>query len=881
MRISRTLTWACLAVCTVMVLGAVPQTPSQTNPKPSQISFFKPSEDDLLLMSLVLERVDLTDELEAYRNGSGVLFPLGEFCRLLEIGVRTTPADGTAEGFVGRIDRTFSLDLRQHRIKVSGKDVPYDPDFIRAQRSDIYVDYRALNAWFALGIEVNENGMAIVVNPKEPLPLQRRLERENLASQIKSGGNRDPGFAHVPNPYQAFGSLAIDQSLSFNQANALGAKTTSVRYAAQFASDFAQGGLNGNFDLESRMGPTGLLSYGLKNPDGGLFGFLNARQATIGDTTSLDLPMVSSAHLTSGMAVSNAPLSQGGASGVTTLTGPLPSGWDVELYRGNALIGYEEATAKGTYTFQNVPLRLGTNLFRLVFNGPLGERREETQTKNVVGTLAPGALQYNMYLGGNPGSPEWAAQTDFGLKRDLTAFSSFASEPMYGGNHDYSTVGMRGYFANALISAVLVDDPASGHASQIGGQWNWGRASVNLSQTTVNGLESSIYGRQLNPDKSDTELHVSNLSFPNWSHFLPADIEVTRQETVLGTQEWQTTGRLSYQKNGLGITNVSSWLSQSGAQGQRTGELMVTSFQNGQSLEGSLNYQWLTSPSIVSLALRTSRILRDRRMLTLGLYETPQDGDIGITGTLVRNDGDFAYGLTLSMSRTQGISLGLNISFGLERNPANGKWVTSARSQATQGSVLVHVFLDSKGTGRFESGDAPMAGVQIFVNDVSCENLTGEDGTVLISGIAPYQPADIRILESSMENPLMISELPGLRINARPGNIQTIEMPVIATAEIAGTVYTLEDKSPSPASGVMVEVVTKEGTVLLTQRSAYDGYFSIDRVPVGKYTIRAKAMGASASKSVVVPPEGAYLDGIDLTLVQGAKGKVTAKSSSL
>ena len=69
--------------------------------------------------------------------------------------------------------------------------------------------------------------------------------------------------------------------------------------------------------------------------------------------------------------------------------------------------------------------------------------------------------------------------------------------------------------------------------------------------------------------------------------------------------------------------------------------------------------------------------------------------------------------------------------------------------------------------------------------------------------------------------------------------------------------------------------------MLLTQRSAYDGYFSIDRVPVGKYTIRAKAMGASTSKSVVVPPEGAYLDGIDLTLVQGAKGKVTAKSSSL
>ncbi|MDR3692574.1 MAG: carboxypeptidase-like regulatory domain-containing protein [Fimbriimonas sp.] len=868
MNIFRALACAGLMICSAHVLGATTQSIGQTNLKTDAVSFVKPSEDDLLLLSLVLEEIDLTDEIEAYRNGAGVLLPLGAICRLLEIAVRTTPADGTAEGFVGRSSRTFSLDVRQKRIKVSGKDEPYDPAYVQVQRNDIYVDYRALNKWLALGIEINENGLAIYVNPKDQLPLQRRLRRENLANQLNKGEYHDPGFARVPNPYQALGSPAIDQSLSFGDAEATRAKSTSIRYDAQFASDFAEGSLDGSLDLESRTGPAGLLSFVLKNQEGGLLGSLNARQETIGYTTSLDLPLVSSSHAITGFAASNDPVSQVGPAKTTTLTGPLQPGWDVELFRGEALIGYQEENGPGKYEFKNVALHPGTNKFRLIFDGPLGERREEVQTRNVVGTLEPGSLQYEAVIGGSASSPEWAAQSSLGIKRDLTVFTSIASEPVDGGRHLYSTVGMRGYFANALITTCIVDDPASGQASQIDGEWAWGRAFVGLSQTNVTGLVSGIYGREQDPDRSDTELRLQNLTMPNWSHLLPADLEISRRETVFGTQEWKAEGRLSYQRNGLSITNMTSTQTQTGTTDHRTGELMFSRFQNGHSTEANLNYDWSGTPTIVSLGFRTSRVLRDGRMLAFGAYESPGDGDLGVTGSLYRNDDNYAYGLILDVSRARGIMLGLTISFGMVRNPSSGKWMTTARSQAMQGSVLIRVFQDSKGTGHLAKGDARVAGVAIYVNDSAFPKLTGPDGTVLIDGLAAYQPADIKVVEASMENPLMISALPGLRITPRPGNVQTIDMPVIATAEVAGTVYTLQDRRLSAASGVLVEVIDRDGRVVLSQRSAFDGYYSISRVPVGSYAVRAKAFGVETSKKIVVPPEGAYLDGIDLTLSQ-------------
>jgi len=253
--------------------------------------------------------------------------------------------------------------------------------------------------------------------------------------------------------------------------------------------------------------------------------------------------------------------------------------------------------------------------------------------------------------------------------------------------------------------------------------------------------------------------------------------------------------------------------------------------------------------------------------LTLGAYESPQDGNIGVSATLSQNAGAYAYGLSLDVSRLQGINLGFSLSFGAIRNPSSGKWMTSAQSEATTGAVLIRIFLDKNGTGHPGHGNTPLPDIAVFVNDSPFARVTASDGTLLVDGLKAYFPADIRISESTLENPLLICGIPGLRINPRPGNIQTIDLPVVATAEVAGTVTIKEDKTLRAATGVLVEVIDHAGKVLQHQRTAYDGYYTLSRVPVGTFTVRATAYGVTASKRIIVPPDGAYLDGIDLTLV--------------
>lgn len=59
------------------------------------------------------------------------------------------------------------------------------------------------------------------------------------------------------------------------------------------------------------------------------------------------------------------------------ITGPLPSGWDAELYLNNQLIGFRQSGLDGRYEFKNIPVNYGLNDFKVVLYGPYGEVREE------------------------------------------------------------------------------------------------------------------------------------------------------------------------------------------------------------------------------------------------------------------------------------------------------------------------------------------------------------------------------------------------------------------------------------------------------------------------------------------------------------------------
>ena len=78
------------------------------------------------------------------------------------------------------------------------------------------------------------------------------------------------------------------------------------------------------------------------------------------------------------------------------LRGILPSGYEVELYRNDILVGSIARAANDQYEFLEVPVDYGLNVFRLVFYGPQGQRREEVRRITVGdGRLAKGQFEYD------------------------------------------------------------------------------------------------------------------------------------------------------------------------------------------------------------------------------------------------------------------------------------------------------------------------------------------------------------------------------------------------------------------------------------------------------------------------------------------------------
>ena len=146
------------------------QTPSALTPVE------RPVEDELIL-EVRLGRFIVSDGMLGYLHRGGVLLPLDEMARALELAITADPAAGRAEGWFLAENRRFSLDLARGEVKVEGRPARYDENLVEPHVEDIYVDTTLLSQWFPVDFEFDLSRLLITVTSREPLPLEARRER--------------------------------------------------------------------------------------------------------------------------------------------------------------------------------------------------------------------------------------------------------------------------------------------------------------------------------------------------------------------------------------------------------------------------------------------------------------------------------------------------------------------------------------------------------------------------------------------------------------------------------------------------------------------------------------------------------------------------------
>ena len=852
----------------------------------SGVMVVEPNEEELLLCSLNLNRLFLSDQLEVYVKPQGLFLPMGTICGLLEFGLEVDPTQGSASGYLWDEEHPFSLDMASQSIMVAGKQLSYDASHVEAHPDDIYVEVSQLSAWLGLAIAADRYIAAVAVQPTTKLPIQLRLEREQrgTAKATRYGITERSYYPRSVNPYHFLDGCNLDFSVNSSLSSYGSGGNATIGgpyYSALLTGDLLW--MSGSLAVTGKLDgpdftPTSL--YGLlrrTDPDGELFGPLGATAFSIGKVSAV-LPSLSGASASGyGAMISSYALTSSSYFDLQTLTGPLLSGWDVELYRNESYLDYRKADESGIYAFADIPLVFGTNVLRLEFHGPLGQKKTEEHVYTVGSNMVkPGTFSYRASATAGDEGGQYAFQTTYGLSQALTLNASALSGAFSDGRNLHAQAGVAGYFSRLQFDASAgYDARHTGFAGDLGLRtqllglgfsWrgtyldrNW--AWANDSYSTPSYLARSV----LRADGLKWKLQklYSTLS-SSWTSTWYRNSD---WYNILTLRQYNSY-RNFYLNNVVNLHHY--WYGESSsylfyAEGSSAARLSLGRIYLGASCDYDVYPELLFNSlscsaeaglplSIQGSATVSYSFLYDVASASVSLYREVNPVKVGLTG---------------AWSSLKAFSIGLSVSTSIALDARYGAVAASSRSSAGQGSIVARTFIDTNYNGKWDKGEKPLKGVGFIVNDNGGAVVTNAEGEAFLRGLSANVPVNVEIDKTSLEDLLLVPASKGVSCVLHPGTAARLDFPLWITREITGTVWSVEGDLRRSLAGATLELLDASGAVVGSVRSAYDGYYSFSAVKVGEYTLRlirkiADGTVKYMSRIVLIPAEGGYVDGVDL-----------------
>ncbi len=840
---------------------------------------------NLLLFELILDNEQLVDGLTAYETNNDILLPLGELTRLLTIGVTVDYRTKVASGFILSEDRIFRVDMASQTATLASGTQPFTSEQVRWIDDDIYVSSKLLQSWFPLDLQIDLSRLSATVIPREKLPIQLRLERERLAKGLgrRGGDYIDPGYPRASKEYDLISMPFIDQTLGVDVTNNNGLQEWNAAYSAFMTADLL--GTEASMYLTStkaKPDPDVRIILARYDPDAQLFGPLRARSAVAGNITVPALVNVLRGGAGgNGIMLSNRPLDQSSSYGLQTLRGDLPVGWDVTLYFNDALIGFQQSRPDGFYVFEDQPLVYGTNEFRLVFNGPLGQTRVERQVYVLDQTMTkPGEFFYTFATqhADTGGGKRQTMQFDFGLTKNIALTGGLVRLPdgLNGVQQSYTNFGIRGSTSGMLLSADYVRNDSGGSLYALGLKTQIRRFSIDYTHTKLqDNFVSDFYTATTDPVDIRDRGRITG-AIPVTEKFrLPIALDVKREATLAGLKTYDATGRISANILNTNLTNSVSWRSMDGSSDTADGALQVSRRLAGFGVSGQLVYLLEPTTKISSYALTVDKNFGEAMRASGGILHSLDPSVTTFTAGLNRNFGSFGLGVSSRYTTTGEFAVGMQLFMAMGRDPRTGKWMLDWQPMASAGAISTRTYIDANTNGQFDPGETPISGVGYTLNGGMRHPVKSDElGLAYLNRISPKQYTDIAIDPGTLEDPQWVPESPGYRVLARPGKAQVLDFPVVMTGEIDGTVYLKTgDEKPRGIGHAQVELVDAKGDIAVTTSSAFDGYYILTAIRPGIYTVRispeqAEKLGliSSEGKKIEITADGKFINGLNFTV---------------
>ncbi|MBW3563648.1 MAG: SPOR domain-containing protein [Acidobacteria bacterium] len=840
------------------------------------ITIVDPADEDLLLLEVVLEGTVLADAVAAYSGpGGGTFLPLEAMSDVVGLAVSVDPPEGLATGFILEESRTFHLDVARREVTISGKVRKFPDTLVEVYADDIYVESTLLSDWLPITFDVDLFALRVQVRPREPLPLQRRLERERKIRHWRLRlMTRDPGYPRVSTGFRLWEIPTIDQTLRFtldeseSQANYSTYATGDLLF---MESEIYLSGTDDDFFDTSR------LTLRRRDPYGELGGRLGATEVALGHVIHPSSSLLTNSSAPEpGLLLTNMPLHRPDEFDRHSFRGNLPPGWDVELYHNGSLIGYQQSRPDGQYEFVDVPLLFGMNFFRLVFYGPQGQRREEEHRFLLGESLTlPGRFEYRLVA--NVESEETRRGSmllSYGLNRHLTGIAEVASIPTELGSRSYGKLGLRTFWDAVYAYGDYVQDESGAHAWEGGLQTRLIGTNVLLNRTELSpGFFSQVFPFAVDPVVTIDRLRLDT-AIPAWVlPRIPISLQVERRSLASGKTETVARNRISANYKGLSVSNIAVWREVTGEETLLEGSLQLSRYIRDLGVRGELLYT-LRPARASTVNLTLERLIGSQYRVYANVSRSFLSESHIYSIGIGKTTGAFAAGLETTRRADGVISGNLNLSAGIGHEPREDEWVTAAQHKASFGAVSLRVFLDRNHNGVLDAADELLPRVGVTINGAERPQRSSESGILFVDDLSPLQPTDIAVSTATLESPQWIPMQEGTRIIPRPGKVAAIDVPIIETTEIEGTVWTTRRGRKEGLAGVRVELVDRGGEIVQSTVSAYDGFYVLTHVRPGMYVLRVSSRSAfdlvstkgALQKPLPVPEDAPFVIVVDFVL---------------
>lgn len=807
-------------------------------------------EDYELIVDFKYKNHTLNRDVFIYTLPETTLIPLQYLVDALEFPIVANPLDLTVSGWFINTENTLDIDFKTKTIYLKGEALDFPENVIvYSDGIDLYLETQFIETLTGLTLVLNTSRLRLEIDSSEKLAFEKKLDREK--SRNKSLNRSEKTYRQIDDQYHGITPPILDLTVGANFIDEEGAFYTfqSSMDTLFFESYFSSTQVSGESSSSERI----TLRKSANNPDSLMAGKLSFIE--LGDTFAKSTPLVLDGGQGQGINLDFGTVVDVDAFGTSTIEGEATPGWEVELYRNGVLIDFIQVDESAKYQFNDVELNYGDNVFDIRLYGPLGQvenRREQINIGDQM--LSEGdtgvSLSYvetDNFLIDEVISDTPSSKTDVFIKHGVAKNLSLG-----GGvsrikiqlldesweEQDYLNLGVISAADGINLSLDYTDQLDKGWAGSVTGQ-----ASLFEVSTTFKHMHFSNFASDRNSDgelEDESEIRFGGSLQPAKWRPLQINLKATREKYLSGRELIQFESQLGVQvfSGALTLTNTLSNPSEgdqasfgrvSYSQSILQKALLRTSFNydvkpDTSFKDSDINLTWYPAPNVRA------------NLAAFASFESNHNNSISYSISKIF---DF-FSVSLSGDSNEKGENELRFSVETSFAPTPRQVHVSGQSQVNNGRLQLRSFIDNDLSSDWSEGDEPIAGVGLYGRSDWHNIKTDDEGYAYFPNLTAGYENKVIIDERSIEDPFWKVNFPPSKVYSHAGGVTYLDVPVIITVELEGTVVGLFNGVEKSLPNIPVLAV-QNGEVVASVKTEFDGYYVFTGLIPGTYSIELES----------------------------------------